>query len=297
MFDITLRSLLTAIFAGLGIGSIYALVAVGFNLIRSTTNVFNFAQGDVVTVGAFVGFAALAERDLPVLIAVLLAILIAAAVGLAIEFVAVRPLGDPATTHSWLVTTLGAGILLQSILLIVYGPTARRVPSLIDDSPISVGDAVIRPAFLLAFLLAITLVVAIELVFRLTRRGKGWLAMAEDREAAQLRGVSPTAVRMFTFAAACAVSGLAGIVIAPVVFARFDAGALLTIKGFVAMAIGGFGSHRGALVGGWIVGLVETVSILFVSAIYGNLLVFAVLLIFLMVRPRGLFGDIQERVV
>lgn len=297
MFEITLRSFLTAVFAGLGIGSVYALVAVGFNLIRATTNVFNFAQGDVVTVGVFVGFATLSERDVPVLVALLLAVVIAAAVGLAIELVAVRPLGDPATTHSWLVTTLGAGILLQSVLLIVYGPTARRVPAVVDDAPIRVGDAVIRPVFLVAFLLAIAVAVAIELLFRRTRRGKGWLAMAEDSEAAQLRGVSPTAVRMFTFAAACAISGLAGLVIAPVVFARFDAGALLAIKGFVAMAIGGFGSHRGALIGGWIVGLVESVSILFVSATYGNLLVFAVLLMFLMSRPRGLFGHLPERVV
>lgn len=297
MFDITLRSFLTAVFAGLGVGSVYALVAVGFNLIRATTNVFNFAQGDVVTVGVFVGFATLAERNVPVGIALLLAIVIAAGVGLAIELVAVRPLGDPATTHSWLVTTLGAGILLQSALLIVYGPTTRRVPSIVSDSPIRVGDAVIRPVFLLAFLLAIFITVAIEVLFRTTRRGKGWLAMAEDSQAAQLRGISPVAVRMFTFGVACAISGLAGFIVAPVIFAQFDAGALLAIKGFVAMAIGGFGSHRGALIGGWIVGLVELVSTLFVSAVYGNMLVLAVLLLFLMARPLGLFGNLSERAV
>lgn len=297
MLDVTLRAFLTAVFAGLGIGSIYALVAVGFNIIRATTNVFNFAQGDLVTVGAFVGFAALSERGVPVLLAVGATVVICAAVGLLIELIAVRPLGDPAKTHSWLVTTLGAGIIIQSLLLVVYGPTTRRVPSLVSDEPIQVGDAVIRPVYLLAIALAVGTTLGLEVLFRNTRRGKAWLAMAEDAEAAQLRGVNPIAVRMFSFAAACALSGLAGIVMAPVIFARFDAGALLVIKGFVAMAIGGFGSHRGALVGGLAVGLVESVSVLWISATYGNMIVFVLLLAFLLSRPQGLFGRFEERPV
>ncbi|MFF0817815.1 branched-chain amino acid ABC transporter permease [Rhodococcus sp. NPDC003318] len=285
---------MTILWSGLALGAVYTLVAVGYNIVFVSSNTFNFAQAQLMMVGTFVAYTGLVTLDLPVLVvAVIATVTVMILAGLE-ELVAIRPVHDH---HSQLVTTLGVATLINGATQLIWGSEPLTVPFFGSADPVTVLGGRAYPVEIALLILAVVLVVALGRFGTRTVTGLALLGVSEDREAATLRGVNVRAVALGAFAASGALAGFLGLFVGPKTFAVATLGAALAIKGFVALAIGGFGSLPGALVGGLTVGLVESFTALELGAQYSNIAVFVVLIVILMVRPAGLFGRVRERVV
>ncbi len=285
---------MTLLLSGLALGSVYALVAIGYNLVFISSHSFNFAQAQLMMVGAFVAFAGYVTFDLPVVVIIALAALVVAVLSSIEERIAVRPVKD---THTQLITTLGFGTILTGAVTIIWGTQPRAVPFVTSNEVITILGGRVYPAEIALIVFAVALVVLILLYFRRFLGGLALVAMSQDTEAAALRGVNVRKLAFLTFAVTGALSGVMGVFLGPKTFAFAALGASLALKGFVALAVGGFGSFTGGLIGGFAVGLVETFSARYLGTSYALLSVFALLMIVLMLRPEGLFGKIPERAV
>lgn len=294
----SLMSILTAVMEGLTLGSVYALVGVTFNILYRPTNVFNFAQGELVMIGAMLGGTLMAFSGLPFLAAVPVVFLGVGALALLQERVAVEPvLRRSAKSHLWLITTLACSMILVNLVMKIWGADPIRV---VPPWPLTVRSFEVAGLFrtstyglaLVAF--AIALVWAIERVYR-TRIGAAIQAVAEDREAALLRGIRPDSLARLSFFLGGGMAALVGLLCAPIMFASTLMGALLLFKGFAAAAIGGIGSNKGCLIAGLILGAVESLGVLFLSPGYQTTVVFLVFLSVLMIRPQGFFGEVEAR--
>ncbi|HEX6311017.1 MAG TPA: branched-chain amino acid ABC transporter permease [Acidimicrobiia bacterium] len=290
----------TVVYA-LTIGSVYALVAVGYSLVFATTRIVNFAQGALVVVGGYLAwwlYARVFDADLPLVFVVLLVVVLAALLGLAFDLVAVAPLGrfDPATNLAWLVTTFGAAVVAQELVAQTISDTGQTLPALADSivgwSGSVVEDVAIRPSDVVLVAGTLLVLVGLELLQNRTRVGRAFRAVAQDRQAASLMGINPTAMVVLSFMIAGALAALSGVLVAPRLGVRFNIGLNLAVFGFVAAVIGGLGSTRGAVVGGYLVGFVDgVVGVLSSRAdVYRPLAVFVVFVLVLALRPTGLFG-------
>jgi len=284
----------TLVWSGLALGAVYALVAIGYNIVFLSSRTFNFAQAQLMMVGTFVAYTGLVTLRLPALVvAVLAAVTVLLLAGLEERF-AVRPVPDHETQ---LVTTLGVATLLNGLTQLVWGGQPLTVPFFGPQDVVELVGGRVYPVEIALLIVAVLLVVGLTQLSRRSMLGLALMGMSEDREAAQLRGVDVRRLAFWAFAASGALAGLLGLLVGPKTYAVATLGAALALKGFVALAIGGFGSLPGALVGGLTVGLVESVAARYLGAEYSNLSVFAVLLVVLMTRPAGLFGRVRERVV
>jgi branched-chain amino acid transport system permease protein len=290
-----------ALVYALTIGSVYALVAFGYGLVFSTTRIVNFAQGTLVVVGGYLGwwlFARAFDGGVPLVLVTLIVIALSALVGLAFDLIAVAPLGrfDPGTNMGWLVTTFGAGVVAQEIVAKTISDTGQSLPALTSSlfgwRGSSVQDVPIRPSDVVLVVVTIGVVIGLELLQRRTRIGRAFRAVAQDRQAASLMGINPTAMVVLSFMIAGAVAALAGILIAPRLGVRFNVSLNLGVFGFVAAVIGGLGSTRGAIVGGYLIGLIGGIVGVLSSraSTYEPLAVFGVFVLVLALRPAGLFG-------
>lgn len=286
---------------GATIGSVYALVAMGYSLVFSTTRIVNFAQGTLVIVGGYVAWWLwhdVFDKDGSLLLVTVLTVAIAAILGLLFDLVAVESLGDfdPATSIAWLVTTFGTAIVVQELVANLISDTGQTLPDLVGSvggwSGSVVADVAIGPSDLVLVGTTLVLVVGLELLLARTRLGRAFRAVAQDRQAATLMGINPKTMVRLSFVVAGAVTGLAGILIAPRYGVRFNIGLNLGLAGFVAAVLGGLGSTRGAVVGGYVVGLVEgVVGVLSSRAdTYRPIAVFVVFVLILTLRPTGLLG-------
>jgi len=283
----------------LAIGSVYALVALAYNVIYLTTNMFNFAQGGVIAVASLIAYSALADWG----VGLLPTLLLCGVAGLLITgvqyYVSVLPVTTraPREGEIWLVSTVGAFVMIEAGAQLIWGsePMGARIATL--DDLVWLGDGSVKVAAFVAIGSAVFATIGLDLWYGLTRMGKIFRAAAADEDAAEVRGIDTRRVAIASFAIAGVLAGIAGLIILPLTFARADLGSLLVIKAFVAMAIGGFGSIRGALLGGWAIGLVETYGAQWVGARYDAILVFALLLVVLLALPRGVFGPPEGRQV
>lgn len=294
----SLMSLLTAVVEGLTLGSIYALVGVTFNILYRPTNVFNFAQGELVMIGAMLGGTVMAFTGLPFLVAALIVFVGVGLLALLQERMAVEPvLRRSSTSHLWLITTLACSMILVNVVMKIWGADPVRVD---PPWPLTVRSFEVSGLFrtstysVALIVFAVVLVWAIERVYR-TRAGAAILAVAEDRDAALLRGVRPERLARLSFFLGGGLAALVGLICAPIMFASTVMGALLLFKGFAAAAIGGIGSNKGCLIAGLILGTVEALGILFLSPGYQTAVVFLVFLGVLMIRPQGFFGQAEAR--
>lgn len=292
----------------LTIGSIYALVALGYNLIFSTTRIVNFAQGTLVVVGGYLTwwfYVRVFDENLPLVVVTLLVVVVAGFVGLLFDLVAVAPLGrfDPETNVAWLVTTFGAAIVAQEIVSKTISDEGQTIPdlsrSMFGWTGSVVQNVAIRPSDVLLVGVTLLLVVALEALENRTRVGRAFRAVAQDRQAAALMGINPRAMVVLSFVIAGSLAALGAVLVAPRLGIRFNISLALGVYGFVAAVIGGLGSIRGAVLGGYLVafigGLVGVLTTR--SDTYTPLAVLAVFVLVLALRPKGLLGrPVAERV-
>lgn len=294
-----MSELLSGILAGIATGGIYALVGMSYSLVFRTTSVFNFAQGDFVMVATFMGYALGTSAHLPMgLVLVIVAIMIGL-LGVLVDIVAVLPairVGD--TGISWLISTLGVSLILESIMQHAYGSNPLVVPNIVSAASHQLGQVTI-PSFqeMLPIIVAIILAGAFWVFRRKTIAGLTFDATAEDPQAAELRKIDTRRLGLLTFFLGGVIAGITGIVAGPTTFASYSLGASLAVYGFLAMAIGGFGHIPGALVGGLIVGLVFGISGLYIGSGYESSVMLGVLTVIFLIRPTGLFGSRNERYV
>jgi len=273
---------------GLTVGAIYALVALGFAVIYNASHVINFAQGELVMIGGM-SAVSLAAAGLPLPLAALGAIVVTLLVGLALERIAVATArGAPVTTV--IIITIGASILLRGVAAVVWDKSIHALPAFSGDRPLAFLGATLPPQSLWVLGTSCALMLLLALFFGHTRLGKGMLAVAYNRLAAQLMGISVRRTMMLAFGLSAALGAAAGILTAPITFTSYDVGVMLGLKGFAAAVLGGLGSGTGAVVGGLVLGLLESLTSGYVSSAYKDAVAFAVLILVLMFIPRGLVG-------
>jgi branched-chain amino acid transport system permease protein len=286
--------MMTLVWTGLASGAVYALVAIGYNIVYISSQTFNFAQAQLLMVGAFIGYSGLVTFHLPVAVVALMALAAVLVLAGLEERTAVRWVTQPDVQ---LVTTLGAATLLEGASQLIWGNQPLTVPFSGGSGVVSLLGGRLYPVQLALVIAAIVLVVVLTYLSRHLKLGLALLGMAEDREAAILRGVNARRLALGAFAFSGALAGVLGLLVAPYTFAFATLGSSLALYGFVVLAIGGFGSMPGTLAGGLVVGVVETLVTRYLGSQYADLFVFAALVLILFVRPAGLFVRARERVV
>jgi branched-chain amino acid transport system permease protein len=276
--------------SGLALGSIYALVALGFVLIIRATNVVNFAQGDFAMLGAFAMLTLLTAVGLPYWAALLLGLAVMAVFGLLFNYGVYYPLRNRSFLPV-IISTLGASIFLQNTVLAAYGPQPQPLERMFKTQGFEVGGVFLDSQYLL--ILAVTAVaVAFQyFLFERTLLGKKLQATSQDKDTARLIGIPVALMIAITFIYSATLGGLAGILVAPVLFVSIGMGSVIALKAFSATIIGGFGDIKGAIVGGLLLGVVESFGAQYVSVPYKDAFAFLLLFIFLLFRPQGLFGE------
>ncbi len=280
---------------GLTNGTIFALVALGFVLIYKASDVINFAQGDFLLVGAYITFGLVAEVGLPWSVGVLLTMVIAVLLGLVVERLVLRPLiGEPII--SVIMVTIGLSSLLRAIVSTIWGTTGRPFPPFIPSETIRIAGAVVPADRLVAIGLAAILLVVFSLFFRYSREGIAMRATADDQQAALSVGISVKKIFALAWSIAAVTAALAGVLVANIIgVSGVVAG--IGLRVFPVVILGGLDSIPGAIVGGVIIGLLETYTGGYVGGGLSQVIPFIVLILILMVKPYGLFGEIRiERV-
>ncbi|MFN3215886.1 MAG: branched-chain amino acid ABC transporter permease [Acidimicrobiales bacterium] len=294
----SIEEFLTLAVPGLTAGAIYALLAMGYNVIFATTGVLNFAHGEMFMVGTMAGVLLYGDAGLPLGVALGLTLMIAATLGAAEERLAVRPaLARSHTALGWVLSTLGVAIILRSAFALAYGPDLRRFPDILPSDTFEVAGALMSAEQIGLIVLAIVVAVVLDTTLKHTANGQALGAVAQDAEAASLRGLPVSALSVASFAIGSAIAALTGFFAAPITGAFPTVGFAFALKGFVAAAVGGIPSIKGALVGGLLLGLVESFGGDLFGAGYRDAVVFATLLAILALRPAGLFGHGQVRAV
>ena len=285
--------------SGLTAGSLYALVAMGFNILYRPTNVFNFAQGDLVMLGAMLGATFITLMGLPWFVGAVLSMLAVAVLALVEQKIAVAPvLNRSATGHGWVITTLAVSMIFANLVGLGWGPDpiAVKPPWPFSGETFEILGANISSYQIAVMAITVVLVLGVE-AFYGTRSGKAVLAVAEDRDAALLRGINPDRLSSWSFFLGGGVAALTGVLAAPLLYASTGLGPSLLLKGFAAAAVGGIGNNRGALLAGYIIGIAEALAAATLSPGYQLAVTFALTLAILLIRPNGLFGQPEARVV
>lgn len=280
--------LLQTIITGISTGSIYAMVGLGLGVIYNVSKVVNLAQGEFLSLGAFV-MVSLISIKVPVIIALPLTVFAMALAGLVFERLIVRPAWN-APHAALLIATVAASIIIKGIAVIVWGKDPLSIPSFSGEKPLVIGETIIATQ---TFWVAGSLILVAILcwyIFSRTLAGKAILAVSENRDAAALVGINISLAVQLSFALSAAVGALGGAVMAPITFASTEGGLMMGLKGFIALTIGGMENIWGGLLGGVILGLLETLGAGFISTQYKDLIAFALLIVVLYVRPNGILG-------
>jgi branched-chain amino acid transport system permease protein len=282
---------LQLLFTGIGVGSIYALVALGFALIYRATNVVNFAQGDFAMLGAFSMVVLAIDLELPYWLAILVTLALLAGFGALFNVAVYYPLRNRSFLPV-IISTIGASILLENGVLAAYGPRPQSLDGMFPDLPgLQIGDVFLDTQYIVILVVTVAMVALQYVFFERTLIGKKMQATSQDKEMASLLGIPVMTMIMITFMYSALLGGLAGILVAPVLFVTVGMGSTIALKAFAASIIGGFGDVKGAVVGGLALGVIETFGASYISVPYKDAFAFLVLLVFLLVRPQGIFGE------
>ncbi|MFB3820362.1 MAG: branched-chain amino acid ABC transporter permease [Candidatus Methylomirabilales bacterium] len=284
-----LASLLQYIASGATLGATYGLAGLGFTVIFNTTEIINFAQGEFVMLGGMLAVFAIRWGGLPLLPAVCLAIALVTLVGICVDRLTIRPIRGQSVV-TLIIITIGVSILLRGAAMLVFGKDTYALPEFSGREPLSLLGAAILPQSLWVGGITVAVLCGLKLFFERTLLGKAMLACACDRKAAALMGISVDRMVTLSFAVSALVGALGGVILAPITLTSYDAGILLGLKGFAACILGGLGNPFGAVVGGVILGVLESLAAGTISSGYKDAVAFLILLGLLFVRPSGLFG-------
>lgn len=291
---IELNAALQYTVSGLTTGAVYALLALGYNLIYSATGIVNFTQGDFLSLGGLVMYSLLVSLGLPVYTAFPLAVLAVAVAGALVERVCLRPAKSREIIFLIFIT-MAASTLMRGLMKQGWGKLPLALPPLSPEVPIRLLGATLTPQNLWVMGMALVGIAALNWFFRRTTTGKAMRAASVDARTAKLMGIDVNRVTTLSFALAGALGALGGILITPITSLSYDVGLMLGLKGFAAAVLGGYGSFAGAVVGGLSLGLIESLGAGYVTSAYRDVIVFSILILVLFIRPSGLMGKSEGR--
>ena len=284
---------------GISLGSVYAIIALGYTMVYGIAKMLNFAHGDVIMIGGFVVFTTVSGMGLPPMLGVLISVVVCTVLGMVIERIAYKPLRG-ASKLAVLITAIGVRYFLQNVALLIYGSNTKSFTSVVSIEPLSLADGaiIISGETMVTILACIVIMVVLTSFIKYSKSGRAMLAVSEDSGAAQLMGVNVNATIALTFAIGSALAAIAGVLLCSSYPALTPyTGAMPGIKAFVAAVFGGIGSIPGAFIGGILLGVIEILGKAYISSQLADAIVFAVLIIVLLVKPTGLLGkQIQEKV-
>ncbi len=295
-----LNDILSLTVDGLALGAIYAMVGISLNIAYKPTNVFNLAQGEFVMLGAMLSWVAMSGFGLPWLLAAAAVVVVVAVFGMLEERIAVAPhFRAESHHHGWLVSTLAVSVIIINIADMVFRPEPQFVAPVPGTSTMTQtwGAINFNTHQIAVMVIVVVSIIALDWFYGRTLIGKSISAVSEDQDGARLNGINPLHITMLSFAAAAAYSAVAGLLAAPLMLASTSLGLILLIKGFMAMAVGGVGSNWGTLAGGLLIGWIESLGSLYFSSGTRQLVLLAVLLAILLIRPQGFFGKPMGRTV
>ncbi|MGO5052642.1 branched-chain amino acid ABC transporter permease [Lachnospiraceae bacterium LCP25S3_G4] len=292
-------SFISYLINGISLGSVYAIIALGYTMVYGIAKMLNFAHGDVIMIGGYVVFMATSTAGLPPMVGVLIAVIVCTLLGMTIEKVAYKPLRG-ASPLAVLITAIGVSYLLQNIALLIFGANPKSFTSVIKVPSLSLagGELSITGETIVTIVSCIVIMIGLSFFIKKTKSGQAMLAVSEDKGAAQLMGVNVNGTIALTFAIGSALAAIAGVLLCSA-YPTLNpyTGSMPGIKAFVAAVFGGIGSIPGAMIGGILLGVIEILSKAYISSQLSDAIVFGVLIIVLLVKPTGILGKkISEKV-
>lgn len=293
-------SFLNYLINGLSLGSVYAIIALGYTMVYGIAKMLNFAHGDVIMVGAFVVFLSMKDAGINALVSVLISMAVCTVLGVVIEKVAYRPLRNANSSLAVLITAIGVSYLLQNLALLIFGADTKSFTSVVSMKPLKLfgGQVSISGEAIVTIIACVVIMIGLTLFVNKTKAGQAMQAVSEDKGAAQLMGVNVNATISLTFAIGSALAAVAGALMCSA-YPNLTpySGTMPGIKAFVAAVFGGIGSIPGAMIGGLLIGVIEIIGKAYISSQMADAIVFAILVIVLLVKPTGILGkNIQEKV-
>jgi branched-chain amino acid transport system permease protein len=284
---------------GISIGAVYAIIALGYTMVYGIAKMLNFAHGDVIMVGAYISFCVTNYLGLPAIVSILAAMVVCTVLGIVIEGLAYKPLRGTSSL-AVLITAIGVSYFLQNAAQLIWTSNSKNFTSVVTMEPIRLfdGQLLITGEVLLTISVSVLVMIGLTLFTGKTRTGKAMRAVAEDRAAAQLMGINVNRTISMTFAIGSALAAIAGILMCSTIKTLMPTtGSMPGIRAFTAAVFGGIGSIPGAMLGGILLGIIETLSKAYISPQFSDAIVFSVLIVILLVKPAGLLGkQIQEKV-
>ena len=291
---------ITYLINGISLGSVYAIIALGYTMVYGIAKMLNFAHGDIIMVGGFAVFTITTTLGLPPIVGILVAVVICTVLGLTIERIAYKPLRNAASPLAVLITAIGVSYLLQNLALLIFGANTKSFTSVVNFPGIKLADGAINITgeAIVTILSCVIIMIVLTLFVNKTKAGQAMLAVSEDKGAAQLMGINVNGTIALTFAIGSALAAIAGVLLCSSYPSLTPyTGAMPGIKAFVAAVFGGIGSIPGAMIGGILLGIIEIFGKAYISSQMADAIVFGVLIIVLLVKPTGILGkNIQEKV-
>ena len=292
-------SFVSYILNGISLGSVYAIIALGYTMVYGIAKMLNFAHGDIIMVGSYVAFIAINSMGFPIPVSILLSVVVCTVLGMVIERVAYKPLRH-ASKLAVLITAIGASYFLQNVALLIFGANTKSFTSIVGNGSIQLagGTLSVTMVTIVTVIACVVIMIGLMAFMKYSKAGHAMLAVSEDDGAAQLMGINVNATIALTFAIGSGLAAIAGVLLCSAYPSLTPyTGSMPGIKAFVAAVFGGIGSIPGAFIGGILLGVIEILGKAYISSQLADAIVFAVLIVVLVVKPTGLLGkQIQEKV-
>lgn len=289
MFSVFLQFL----FSGLTTGAVYALVGIGFNIVYNSTSIINLAQGEFVVIGGLLMWYFSESLKVPFFPSIILTIAVSAIIGMIMERLTIRPLLKKADLLLMIMVTIAVSILIRGLLMFKFGKEPYSFPPFTEGEPFIIYGAVIQQQTLWVIGITCLCIVMLYLFFNKTILGKAMRACSVDPKAARLSGINVSKVVMLSFIISAIVGAVGGIAITPISLMEYDKGPMLAVKGFCASIMGGLGRGRGAVIGGFILGILESLTAGYIHSGLKDAVALVIMLFILFFRPAGIFGNIE----